>query len=604
MPKSRAFPQGDRTRTTVQLPAGDQHLLAEALKAFQADQPERAAGLVSAFLALHPDHPGGLHLGGVISLQQGRLDTGIARLRQAARLSPGEARIRADLGLALEMSGQRMEAETAYRAALAVSPALPQVLLNLGRLLETQARDDEAAETYAALIRLQPNSGLALTRLAAVELRLMQPTAAIDTARRAIAADPTLVEPQQTLAGALDTLGRVDEAIAARQQVIAQHPDAAFGYADLGMTQMHHGRLAEAEANYRHALALDPGHGAWWRQLSYIVPHRERDADIAAMEALHHSNGVGPEDKLEVCFGIGKALDDIGAFDEAFNYFLEGNGLKRSGLSYSSDETDRLFDRMKAVFTPERFARHAGGGSPDETPIFVLGMPRSSTSLVEQVLASHPDVSGGGEFRLVNQLVGGLAQGPGFPLGEALDHIGAGALRRMGERYVAQVRALAPGARFITDKLPGNFIMIGMIRLMLPNARIIHCRRNPVDNCLSLFKNVFAAQHLRYAYDLREIGHYYARYLDLMAHWHKVLPGVIHDVTYEELVADFDGKSKALMAYCGLDWRPECREFFNTRRSVQTASSAQVRRPIYSTSIGQGARYGERIAPLLEALAE
>ena len=163
---------------------------------------------------------------------------------------------------------------------------------------------------------------------------------------------------------------------------------------------------------------------------------------------------------------------------------------------------------------------------------------------------------------------------------------------------------MSPSARFVTDKLPGNFIMIGMIKLMLPNAKIIHVTRDPIDNSLSLFKNFFAGRHLRFSYDLREIGHYHRRYVDLMAHWHKVLPGFVHDVSYETLVADFDTEAKRLIAWCGLDWREECREFFKARYSVQTASAVQVRQPIYTSSIGQADRYGDRLKPLLEALAE
>jgi tetratricopeptide (TPR) repeat protein len=604
MPKSLALPAGDTLNTkSVTGAQGDSRLLADALRAFQADDPGRAAALTEAFLALYPNNAEGLHLGGVIALQQGRAEIGVSRLRQAAGLEPRSARTLADFGLALEMSDQRVEAEAAYRAALAIDPRAPQVMLNLSRLLDVQARDDEAASVLIALVKIHPNMALAHSKLANLQLRLTLPQAAIACAQRALAIEPNRIDALQTLAAALDTTGQADRAVEVRQRIIRLMPESGFAQAELGMTQMHHGWLAEAGTSFRRAIALDPKRGNWYRNLSHVTRHMHRDTDISAMEALHNSNDITPDDRMQVCFGLGKALDDIGAYDEAFNYFVEGNGLKRARLSYSSEDTDRLFDKMRAVFTPKRFEALAGCGLQDATPIFVLGT-RSSTSLIEQVLASHPEVTGGGEFRLINQLVGELASGPGFPLEEALDRIDDGTLRQMGLRYVTQVRQLAPAARFITDKLPGNFIMIGMIKLMLPHARVIHCRRNPVDNCLSLFKNLFAAEHLRYAYDLEEIGHYYTRYLDLMEHWHRVLPGFVHDVTYEDLVGDFDAEGRRLVEYCGLDWRDECRQFFNTRRSVQTASSAQVRQPIYATSIGQGARYGDRLTPLLQALGQ
>ena len=579
-----------------------QNGLNEAQRLFNLGEYDGAAVLCDALLALEPRHPEALHLGGMVALRLGRIDNAVARLRRAAMLRPRDAAVIGDLGLGLEMAGNRGAAETAYRAALALEPQRIDVLLNLGRLLDGVARDNEAATCYRSVITLRPDLPEAHNKLAQIWLRAMRPLEAIAGAKRALELKPDLLEALQTLGSALDTLGRVEEAISVRQDFIRLSSAPGSGYYDLGMTQLHHGRLADAEISLRRAIALEPGCGSWHRALSHLIGHKQRGADIAAMERVHRCNSASSVDRMHVCFGLGKALDDLGEFNEAFDYFLEGNRLKRSGLNYHSEETDRLVDNLKSAFTPQRFAAHAGSGSPDPTPIFVLGMPRSCTSLVEQVLASHPEVRGGGEFRFINQLAGSLANGPGFPIGEALDRVDDQVLRRMGEQYVVHLRGLSADARFVTDKLPGNFLMIGMIRLMLPNAKIIHCQRDPIDNCLSIFKNYFAAEHLRYGYDLSEVGHYHLRYLDLMEHWHRVLPGFVYDISYEALVADFDGEARKLVAHCGLDWREECRQFFNAPRSVQTASSAQVRRPIYNTSIGQAARYGERLRPVLAAL--
>jgi tetratricopeptide (TPR) repeat protein len=603
MPKHHRSRQAEGSlRPSGPTPARELQALAAVRRAFAAGAFNRAAELCDAFLVLNPRHPEASHLAGLTELRLGQFERAVARIRQAALQRPRDARIIGDLGLALEMAGNRSAAETAYRAALTLAPESIGVLLNLARLLESLARDNEAATCYQAVLARKPDLAEAHNRLAQLRLRAMMPVEALEGAKTALALQPGMLDALQTLGSALDTLGRLDEAIAVRRKAIRLRPTAGAGHYDLGMTQLHHGRLGDAEASFRTAIALEPQAGAWHRALSHLVGHRQRGDDIEAMERVYRSSAPTSDDRLHVCFGLGKALDDLGAFDEAFDYFLEGNCLKRSRLNYKSEETDRLVDTLKAVFTQERFAAHAGSGSPDATPIFVLGMPRSCTSLVEQVLASHPDVAGGGEFRFINQLTGSLASGPGFPLGPALDRIEDQTLRQMGERYVAHLRGLSVDKRFVTDKLPGNFLMIGMIRLMLPNARIIHCRRDPVDNCLSIFKNYFAAEHLRYAYDLSEVGHYHRRYLELMAHWHRVLPGFVYDISYEALVADFDGEARRLVAHCGLAWRDECGQFFNAPRSVQTASSAQVRQPIYSTSIGQAARYGERLRPLLTAL--
>ena len=564
-------------------------------------QTAQANELCDAFLLLNPENAGALHLGGVMALNRGSVDIAVSRLRRAAMLEPRNASMLGDFGRALQLAGFRGDAEMAYRAALSLDPAHLEIMLNLGDLLAGAARDVEAADCYETILRHRPDIPEVSTRLSRTLLRLGRPLPAIAAARRALAVSPAMLEALQALAAALDVLGRGEEAVTTLRQAIAVQPLASL-YHDLGMTQMHYGWLSDAEASLRQAIALEPQCGAWHRALAHLLTHRRRDSDIAAMEQLYRSNSAADDDRMHVSFGLGKALDELGAYDEAFSYFLEGNRLKRAHLDYASSETDRLFDTLKAAFTPERFAAHPEGGLPDPTPIFVLGMPRSCTSLVEQILASHPQVRGGGEFRFVNQLVGTIAGGAGFPIAAALDRLDDSQLRHIGKDYVDLVRGLSAEARFITDKLPGNFMMIGMIKLILPNARIIHCRRDPVDNCLSIFKNFFAGEHLRYAYDLAEIGHYYTRYLDLMAHWHRVLPGTVYDIDYETLVADFDGEARRLVAHCGLDWREECRSFFTAARSVQTASAVQVRQPIYTTSIGQAARYGDRLAPLLEAL--
>ncbi|MDR3475562.1 MAG: sulfotransferase [Devosia sp.] len=592
-----------RQQTPPPPASAERQSLAEMARLLGAGALEPAAALNDAFLLAHPDHVEALHLGGIVALRLNRLDRAIERLRRAGAIDPRNAFVLADLGVVLAKAGRRSEAETAYRAALALRPDLVEITLNLGDLLATVARDEEAAECYAAVLARRPEMAEVQLKLAQLRLKLRQPREAMEGARRALALKPDMVAALQTLGSALDTLGQFDEAVEIRRRAIALAPAAGFAQYDLGMTQMHHGRLDEAAESFRRAIALEPERGSWHRALSMVISHGRRDAEMAAMERLRRSNTATPEDRMHACFGLGKALDDLGDYAEAFDYFLEGNRLKRERLNYSSAETDRLFDAIKAAFTPERFAALAGSGASDPTPIFVLGMPRSGTSLVEQVLASHPEVQGGGEFRLVNQIVGGFANGPGFPIAAALDAVRGDTLRRMGERYVGHVRGLSQTARFITDKLPGNFIMIGMIRLMLPNATIIHCQRDPIDTSLSLFKNYFAGEHLRYAYDLTEIGHYHRRYMDLMAHWHRVLPGFVYDVSYEALVADFDTEAKKLVARCGLEWREECRQFFAARRPVDTASAVQVRRPIYATSIGQAARYGDKIRPLLDALA-
>ena len=585
-------------------PTRQQQMLVEALRLLRAGQPARAGELCDQVLALDPRQADALHMGGAVALQLGQPAKAAERLGRLTALKPRDPAALSDYGLALQQLGRLVEAEAALTGALRQRREFPEAWVNLGNVLAAASRDSEAADCYAEALRQRPAFPEAHNNLALAQLRLGLPAAALAGAQQALQLRPGMIEAQQTMAGALDALGRPDDAIAVCRDIIGRRPRYAAAWYDLGNIELHYGRLDDAAAHFREALALDPSHGEWHRMLANIVRHRRGDAEIAAMQRLDAQPATSDAERLHLAFGLGKALEDTGAHAAAFDHFVAGNQLKRQRLAYASADSDALFADIKAAFTPELLARHAGSGTPDATPIFVLGMPRSGTSLVEQVIASHPDVRGGGEFTLLNRLVGSLGEGRHGPFrfGTLLDRIDDARLRALGEDYVREVRALSASARHITDKTPGNFLLIGMIRLLLPNAKIIHCRRDPVDTCLSIFKTYFGADGLRYAYDLGQIGHYYALYADLMAHWEKLLPGAVHDIGYEALVADFDAEAPRLLAACGLDWREECRNFFNTARSVQTASSAQVRRPIYSTSVGLAARYGDRIKPLLEAL--
>lgn len=583
--------------------APTQKSLGEALALLRAGKPQKAGEICDAILAFVPNQPDALHMGGIVALQTGRLDKAIERLGRLAQVQPRNPGALADLGLALQTVGRLGEAEQALASALKIRSAFPEAWLNLGNVMSAMGRDPQAADCYARALKLRPAFPEAHNNLAIVELRLGRPQRALDGARQALKLRPGMAEAGQTEALALDALGRPDEAIAMAKRAIDQRPHSGGAWYDLGSIELHYGRLEDAAAHFRQAIAREPGRGEWHRMLAETVRHRTRDAEIEAMQAAYDDPATRDAERLHFAFGLGKALADIGEHESAFDYIAAGNRLRRQRLAYSTADSEARFADLEAAFTPELFARHAGSGDPDSTPIFVLGMPRSGTSLVEQVIASHPDVHGGGEFTLLNQLVGSLGAGGGpLRFTELLARVADPQLKALGARYVADLRALSAGSRFITDKTPGNFLLIGMIRLILPNATIIHCRRDPVDTCLSIYRTYFGAEGLRYAYDLAEIGHYYRLYAGLMAHWHALLPGFVHDVTYEQLIGDFDREAPKILAACGLDWREECRNFFDAGRPVHTASSAQVRQPIYTTSVGQGARYGDRLAPLLEAL--
>jgi Sulfotransferase family len=308
---------------------------------------------------------------------------------------------------------------------------------------------------------------------------------------------------------------------------------------------------------------------------------------------------------MELHFALGGAYEGLAQHDRAMDHWLRGNALKRRLIGYDEAAALGTFERIAAAFTPELMRRNAGGGDPSPLPIFIVGMPRSGTTLVEQVLASHPQVFGGGERRDLTSAMADVfgRDTEAAHFAERLAALTSEDFRRIGAAYLARVTPLAPAAQRITDKMPANFRFVGIIHLALPNARIIHIRRDPVDTCLSCFSKLFGGKQ-PYSYDLAELGRYYRAYERLMAHWREALPAdAMLEVQYEELVSAFAPQARRIVAHCGLEWDEACLAFHRTERPVRTASAAQVRQPIYQNAVGRGRAYGSMLAPLLEALS-
>jgi hypothetical protein len=322
------------------------------------------------------------------------------------------------------------------------------------------------------------------------------------------------------------------------------------------------------------------------------------------MLSLENDPDLSKTERMQLHFALGKAYADLRDHDRSFEHLLRGNALKRAIASYDEAGTLSLFDRIEAIFTPELVAAKSGFGDPSPVPIFVLGMPRSGTTLVEQIIASHPCVHGAGELKTFNDIIETVRgdDGKTIPYPAFVSALDGRATAQIGMRYIEAIRRLSPSISHITDKMPSNFFFAGLIHLALPNARIIHTIRDGVDTCVSCFSKLFTAEQ-NYTYDLAELGRYYVRYERLMAHWRRVLPpGRILDVNYEDVVADLEQNARRIVAHCGLPWDDRCLSFHETARPVRTASAAQVRQPIYKTAIARWRVYGDALVPLLDAL--
>jgi len=407
------------------------------------------------------------------------------------------------------------------------------------------------------------------------------------------------------LGNARSAQGNLDQAVSAFQKAIAIDPLYENAYKELGKAFADHGEMEMALTANRNALEVNPEFAKAYLPLSRNKKFTQYDDDIRAMESLLSKKGISDDDSVHLAFALGKAYEDLGNFDKSMAYVIKATRLKRNSYNYSISESREEFEGIKEIFSSDFFSNHRDSGDPDRTPIFIVGMPRSGTSLVEQILASHPDVYGAGELKDLGKILGSIKTSEkekqsGVIPAELLE-LDARALADLGNQYITRIRKYSANAKFITDKMPHNFLYIGFVRAILPNARIIHCTRDPMDNCLSIFKTRLKNGH-GYADNMSELGQYYRMYLEFMEYWRATLPDFVYDQSYEDLVRSQQEQVSKLLQHCGLDWDDACLNFHKTRRKVKTASNAQVRRPIYNDSVKLWKQYEKQLEPLKVAI--
>ena len=579
---------------------GPKALLEQGVAAQRAGRPREAAQLYRAALKLAPGFAEAHQYLATALSASGEHDAAERSIRRALDLDPGRAAFHATRGAVLLAAGRVAPAREALRVAVAQDPKAAPARFQLAFAHE-RAGDFAAAEgEYRAYLALDSRNARAWSNLGVVQIALARPDDAVESLGRAVALEPALVPAWVNLARAQRDAGQHERAIESLGRARHLAPNEPMVHSNLGQVLRELGRIDEAIESFRRAIAIAPGLAIPRVMLAMTREHVERDAEVEWIERAAREPKTAGIREHDALFAHAKVLDDLGDRDAAFDELVRANASRRATIRYSIADDVARFARIREVFGADRVAALPGDGCPDSAPVFVVGMPRSGTTLAEQVLASHPAVFGAGETEHLRRALQSEDLPGGHPDGFASP--AEGALAAAGRRYVERLRRGAPSVPRIVDKSPLNFLRLGAIRSILPNARVIHCVRDARDTCLSVFEQNFEAD-LPFAFDLREIGRYWRLYDELMQHWRTVLgDGAFLEVRYEDLVDDLATHARRMVDWIGLPWDPACLSFHTSPRAVRSASLQQVRKPIYRSSVERWKQYQDRLGPLLDEL--
>ena len=610
-----------------------------ALAQHQAGRLDRAEAIYRKVLRRAPDHVDTLHHLGIIAYDRGRHEDAVQLISGALARAPEFAEAHLSHGRALRALSRLDEAAAAYRRAIALRPDNAFAHCNLATVLRLQNAVEAALESASRAAELMP--GLAEAHLnCGIALASLQRYVEAETAyRRALALQPNRAQTLSDLGSVLALLKRFDEAVACLQQAAALDPNNANIHFRLGETLVSTGDPYGSEASWRRGLAIEPNVARSWSCLGHIkrVLGRFEDARACFQRAIELDPklpeadaglaiiGQGADDetqlgrlrgllagadnpetaRIHAGFALGMLLDNADRFDEAFASFAEANALRRRQLAAIGEVYDhaalrQIVDGLIASCTPEFFSMVAGEGNPSETPVLIVGMPRSGTSLIEQIAGTHSLVFGAGELDDIAR-IDATVEAHGRE--RSADELDPDLARRLADLYVARLQNRGNASARVIDKMPDNILRLGLVALLLPKARIIFCRRDLRDTCLSCYFQNFD-DPMPYTQDLADCALRALEIERLADHWRKVLPLRMLTIDYEKLVADLEGESRRMIDFLGLDWEPACLEFHKTERPIMTASGWKVRQPLFTRSIGRWRKYEPHLGPLLEVLAE
>jgi tetratricopeptide (TPR) repeat protein len=567
-------------------------------------------------------------------IAQGKGDEAIECYERVIELTPDDPAAHRDLAMAYKTLGRKKDAERALDESFEIDPESKELVtamehhragefgkaenicrevlrrepknVNATRLMGTIAKDFGkprlAARMFRNAAKLAPDFFGAHMDLARALIEIDELDECEEVLRAAIDLQPDLPHPYSLLGNMYSKRGQFDEAVDAYKVALEKQPNHGPSLAAMGHALKTIGHQEESIDTYRDCITRFPEFGEAYWALANLKTFRFDDDEIATMERNIDNDKLPDETRVNFNYALGKAYEDRGDYDDAFSCYNKGNALRRPNESYDPVQTELVHDQIIETITPDFLEEIEGCGEPDAAPIFIVGLPRSGSTLIEQILASHSQVDGTHELPEIPRLIKAIneqrPQGDGYP--QALKHYGK-ELAELGRQYVEWTRRYRKEASHFTDKMPNNFASIGMIAAVLPEATIVNARRHPLDSCMGCFKQLFYKGQ-SFTYDLVELGEYYLEYERVMAHWHEVLPGKVLDIQYEEMVSDQENQTQRLIEHCDLPWEDRVLRFYETDRAVITASSEQVRQPIYSKSVNSWRRFELHLEPLIEVL--
>ncbi|MDJ0906747.1 MAG: sulfotransferase [Woeseiaceae bacterium] len=585
-------------------------------------------------ISRRPEIPKAVRELGNALIAQGKGDEAIRCYKRVIELTPDNPAAHRDLAMAYKTLGKREQAEAALDESLELDPERRELVLamqhqndgeygkaeiicreilrrdprnvNATRMLGTLARDTGKPRLAARMLRnavkLAPEFYGARLDLARALLEIEEFDECERVLRETIRQKPDLPHPYSLLGNAYTKQGNFEEAVEVFKTALDKQPNHGPSLAGMGHALKTIGRQDESIETYRDCITRHPEFGEAYWALANLKTFRFSDDEIATMEGYVDDESLADETRVNFNYALGKACEDRGDYDQAFARYDRGNQLRRPHESYDPVQTEMVHDQIIETITPEFLAANRDHGCADNDPIFIVGLPRSGSTLIEQILASHSQVDGTLELpelpRVIKTINQQQREGKGYP--QSLPHYGKD-LAELGRQYLESTARYRKGAPRFTDKLPNNFASIGLIAAILPNAKVVNARRHPLDSCMGCYKQLFYSGQ-SFTYDLVELGEYYLEYQRMMDHWHEVVPDMVLDVHYEDMVADQEAQTRRLIEHCDLPWEVRVLRFYETDRAVITASSEQVRQPIYSKSVNSWRRFETHLAPLIEVL--